>query len=104
MENTHSLSLIDDLSREHFKATFPNGVAGIEVAGICVTLLDSYTAGCIHSFLDSGGALDRKRVDILDSCCRVLAVVMPQLTGKAKEYFARLERLATLVIESTITA
>src|SRR5437016_12517320 len=99
MDDKQCLPLIESLWREHLSAPFPKGAAGLEVAGICVTLLDSFTAGCIQTFLESDGALDRERVGILDSCRRDLTAVVPQLKGYAKEYFARLEILADMVLK-----
>src|ERR1041385_3783852 len=103
MDNTHSLPLIETLWREQGKAPFPRGVAGTEVAGICVSMLDTFTAGSISCFLGSGGKLDRERIDILASCSQDLAVIVPLMTGDAKEYFARLERLAKMVLELRIS-
>jgi hypothetical protein len=100
MARKQSLSLIETIWREHDAAPFPEGVAGLEVAGICVTSLDTFAAGCIQTYVDSGGRLDQERVAVLASCSRDFAVVVPQMTGEAKAYFARLEKLTSMVLES----
>jgi hypothetical protein len=100
MARKGSLSLIENTWREHYAAAFPKGIAGLEVAGICVTSVDSFAAGCIQSFVESGGSLDETRIAALESCRRDLALVVPLMTGEAREYFARLEKLAQLVLDS----
>ena len=100
MTRKDNLSRIEARWREHREAAFPDGLAGKEVAGICVTSLDSYTAGCIETFAGRGGKLDLWRTAILGLCYRDLSVVVARLRGDQKHYFARLEELARMVLEA----
>jgi len=100
MAHQEPLPAIESLWRDHCAAGFPAGVAGDEVAGICVTSLDTFAAGCIQSFLASAGSLDAERLAVLASCSRDLATVVPEMNGEAKQYFARLEKLSTMVLDA----
>jgi hypothetical protein len=100
MARTKSFSRIEALWLEHVQVPFPEGLAGEEVAGICVTSLDTFTAGCIDTFVSSRGKLDLWRTAVLGLCYRNLAVVVSGLKGERRTYFARLEELAQLVLES----
>jgi hypothetical protein len=100
MARTKSFSTIEALWREHAQAPFPGGLAGQEVAGICVTSLDTFTAGCIDTFISRAGSLDLWRAAVLGLCYRDLAVVVPELEGERWQYFGRLEQLARMVLEA----
>ena len=76
---------------------FPEGMAGLEVDGICVTTVDSFAAGCI-STLFSSGSLDLERVIVLESCLTDLHRVLPSLSGEAADYFSELASLARLAL------
>lgn len=91
---------IEALWRDHCAARFPSGVAGDEIAGVCVASLDTFAAGCIQSFLASAGSLDAERLAVLVSCSRDLATVVPEMNGEAKHCFARLEKLTTMVLDA----
>jgi hypothetical protein len=47
---------------------FPADYSGKDVAGICVTSLDSYAAGCIDTFISRKGRLDDWRISVLEDC------------------------------------
>ena len=78
---------------------FPSAYAGQEVAGICVTLLDSYAAGCIHTFILNKGRLDDWRVSVLKNCKQELEVVVLNLDGGARAYFKNLLMMAERVLQ-----
>jgi hypothetical protein len=61
-------------------------------------LVDADTAGCISTFLAWGGRLDPWRMAVLGLCYHHLAVVVAGLEGEGREYFARLEEVAGLVL------
>jgi hypothetical protein len=100
MTHTESSAAVETLWRDHCAVPFPKGLAGEEIAGICLVSLDTFAAGCIQTFLGYAGKLDDERLAVLDSCSRELAVVVPQLNGEGKDYFSRLEKLMRLVLET----
>jgi hypothetical protein len=91
--------MLDQLWRQHEAAPFPAVGRGLEVAGHDLVTLDSATAGCISTFLDSG-TLDKGRLSILGLCYHDLAVVVPEMEGDGRAYFDRLRKMAGLVLET----
>ena len=69
---------------------FPTGYAGKEVAGICVTTLDSFAAGCIDTFISRKGRLDKKRLSALEECKKDLEIVVKNTDGVGQTYFSEL--------------
>jgi hypothetical protein len=86
----------------HIQVKFPKGYAGTEVEGIDLMLLDTFTSGCISTFLDRNGNLDLWRTAILGVCYRDLAIVNRELEGDVLEYFILLENMAKLVLQGVI--
>jgi hypothetical protein len=82
----------------YVKASFPEGLAGEEVADVEVTSLHAYTAGCIDTFIRRGGRLDKWKTAVLGLCYRDLAVVVLGLKGERRDYFGRLEQMAGIVL------
>ena len=78
---------------------FPAGYGGVEVAGVCVTMLDSNAAGCIHTFILNKGRLDDGRISILSKCRRELEIVIPNLGDEARVYFKNLLMMAERVLQ-----
>ncbi len=91
--------MVNQLWRQHAAAPFPTVARGLEVAGHDLVSLDSATAGCISTFLDSG-TLDKRRLSILGLCYQNLALVIPDLEGEGRAYFDRLHKMAGLVLET----
>ena len=89
---------VEELWRQYQEARFPPGCRCQEVGGIDLILIDADTAGCVSTFLSRGGRRDAWRRAILGLCYHHLAVVVSGLEGGAQEYFARLEKLAGLVL------
>jgi hypothetical protein len=100
MNRPNSFDAIERLWSDHFFVPFPDGWAGREVRGVDITLLDSYTSGCVSTFLSRDGMLDLWRTAVLGLCYRDLSIVLTELDGGARTYFARLEELARLVLEA----
>ncbi|MFE0629417.1 hypothetical protein ACFW3D_20960 [Streptomyces sp. NPDC058864] len=68
-------------------------------------MLDADTAGCVLTWLNNGGALDRERSRILQRCIEDLDRVIPAITDPAGiQYYRRLRRLALLVAAGLIDA
>jgi hypothetical protein len=100
MEEKSALSAIEALWKDYSSAAFPKGLAGQEIAGICVTSLDTFAAGCISTFLSKKGKLDLSRTAVLGLCYRDLSLVVAGLDGERREYFAGLEKVARMVLEA----
>jgi hypothetical protein len=82
------------------RTTFPNGCVGREVDGIDLTSLDSSTAGCVSTFLGSGGKLRGWRLAVLGQCYRDARYVIPALEPEVRPYFERLETLAGEILRA----
>jgi hypothetical protein len=96
--------MIEDLWNEHYQRVFPKGCGGKEIQGIDLALLDTFTAGCIQTFIYHGQKykyrLDEPRIAILGKCYRQLAIIQPFLTtDESKDYFSRLDKMAGLVLD-----
>lgn len=95
------IDLILKLWDEHKYAKFRKDIAGEEIDGIDLVLLDADTAGCIDTFLKRSNqyTLDISRTAILKHCYRDLSIVSARFAGAPKDYFQRLETLARLILE-----
>jgi len=67
---------------------------GREIDGVCLTYCDTYLAGCISYFIDSG-MLDPQRARVVAAASAELRRVLPHLEGEAREYFSALVDLGT---------
>ncbi|MBN1764856.1 MAG: hypothetical protein JW860_06325 [Sedimentisphaerales bacterium] len=56
---------IQKLWFERYQVPFPRGLADKEIAGECLVSLDTFTAGCISSFIEKKGSLDPDRIENL---------------------------------------
>jgi len=77
---------------------FPAEYAGKDVEGICVTSLDSYTVGCIDTFVTRKGSLDASRITVLEDCRKELEIVLNGLEGDARRYFEGLLQITEKVL------
>lgn len=91
--------MIERLWSEHQAAPFPKASRCREVAGHDLIALDYTAAGCISTFFSSG-SLDTWRLAVLGLCYHGLGLVVAQLDGEERTYFARLDRLVGLVLEA----
>ncbi|MFJ3818552.1 hypothetical protein [Streptomyces sp. NPDC090056] len=97
-ESSEQVQKAARLWHEHLHAPFPASLRGAEFGDTDMVLLDADTAGCVLTWLNSGGALDPKRIRILQSCIEDLNRVIPQITEPAgTQYYERLRQLALLV-------
>jgi hypothetical protein len=78
---------------------FPSEYGGKDVAGICVTSLDTFAAGCIDTFVSRNGRLDNQRISVLEKCKNDLEVVVNSLDGNAHTYFNDLLLLSKRVLQ-----
>lgn len=85
---------------EHLATRFPKECIGEEIENIDLMLVDSFTTGCISTFIDRNGKLDLWRTAVLGRCYHDLAIVTNKIDGKAKDYFCRLEWLSEKVLKT----
>ena len=83
------MSNIEKQWRALHAAEFPPAARGQEVNGVDLVLVDTYAAGCIQTFLNTGG-LDVTRMQALEGCVDVLERGIPLLSGDTASYFTRL--------------
>lgn len=83
---------------EFYQLSFPSELYDKEVKGICLISLDTFTAGCIDTFLDSNGLSDEKLVGNLQENQKNLEVVVNNLIGEGKSYFEKLLVLTNKIL------
>jgi hypothetical protein len=84
---------------EHRSAPFPDGLAGEEIAGVDIVMLDADIAGCVATALGNHGRPAVERKAVLAKCLDDLDRVLPLLQDEgAREYYERLRRLAQLTL------
>ncbi len=85
---------------EFLEKPFPEDCVGLEVEGIELVSLDTYSAGCIDTFIANKGNLDAQRISTLKDCLREIDKVLKHLKGDAKNYFEHLRLLSKQVLKS----
>ena len=63
-----------------------------------VVEIDTFSAGCIDTYLKNKGILDRQRIDVLRKCKEDLQPMIGELDGETREYFHRLFALCEIVL------
>jgi hypothetical protein len=86
------------LYNEHSETPFPDR-RGDEILGIDLVLIDSDTAGLISTYIGYRGRLSGDKIRILHHCYSDLKLVVKELNGADRQYFARLQNIAGLIIE-----
>ena len=94
----NAVSEIETMWNEWKSIPFPSDYAGEEVEGICLVSLDTYTAGCIQTFVSRKGSLDAERISILKKCEKDLEIITNKLEGDAKIYFEQLLQMTQKVL------
>lgn len=90
----------DKLWREHMERPFPAGLAGQEVEGIDLVLLDTAMAGLITTVVGSRRRLAAEQASelvLLTADCSLVAV---RLQGENRVYFDKLARLGRMLLET----
>jgi hypothetical protein len=79
---------------------FPRALAGQEVDGQCLVILDADAAACITTLLSGrrAPALDVSRLRILSECAASLARICPQLPEEHRVYFDDLREISEHVV------
>jgi hypothetical protein len=76
---------------------FPEGMAGEEVAGVCLTTIDTFAAGCLDTYFTEKW-LDAERQNVLSRCLQDVRKALPHLEGDAADYFNELAAIAEAVL------
>ena len=91
---------IAQLWQDHHEDDFPTEIYGMEVEGYDVGMIDADIAGCVDTFLTTGGRLDLRRTAILGLVLPHAVLAARTLPEPARAYYTRLERLGRLVLEA----
>jgi hypothetical protein len=94
---------MDDIKKlydEHLRAPFPPDLAGEEILGVELVLVDADTAGLTDKYISDRGQLTVDDFRILSHCYSDLKVIAKELKGTDRQYFARLQNIAGLIIEN----
>jgi len=90
---------IQELWQTHSSIPFPKGIASEVINGIDLVLLDTFTSGCILTYISNNGQLDSERIRILKNCLSELDVVIQKLDGVALDRYKRARTLAALILQ-----
>lgn len=91
---------VENLWFEFYKLPFPSDLAEEKIKEIDLISLDTFTAGCINSFI-AEKKLDKNQVKILENCQKELQIVVENLDDKARSYFHKLLTLTNQVLQKT---
>ena len=91
---------IEQLWEVHAGRPFPRALAGEEIDGQDLVLLDSSAAGCISAFVGDSGvhSLDSGRLRVLSDCVQGLSRACPQLPDEHRVYFDTLREISERVL------
>lgn len=84
---------LERLWDEFCKLPFPTKLVDENVNEIDLTTLDTFTAGCIDTFISRKGILDKKRKFALEEGLEELEIVVANLDGETKIYYEKLLNL-----------
>ena len=98
MNRRSTYRTIRSLWKQHCSEPCPGRLHDKEIDGIDFTSVETYTAGCVQTFVDREGKLDLWRTAILGRCYRDLTVMALKLKGPERAYCHRLEHVANLVL------
>lgn len=90
------MSGIASLWSIHQRAQWPKGMGSHE--GQLMTL-DTVISGCVTYYIDEQ-VLDPPRIGMLEDCLADLGVLLPDITGEARDYFRRLHDLGQMLPEA----
>ncbi len=93
-----SLKDLGQLWRDHCACGFPQGCYE-ERGSVDLVSLDTFTAGCVSTFLDRKGRLDPKRRKVLLACRSDLRRTLDKLDGEERDCFLKLAELAEGVLQ-----
>jgi hypothetical protein len=77
---------------------FPRSVAGTEIDGVELVLLDADTAGAVMKVLGTWDEGDRAARDELARYAETLDSVLPSMTGECEAYFQELRSVVAMLL------
>ncbi len=89
---------IKEKYQEFRNEPFPEGIAGEEIHGIDLVMLDADTAGLLEKFIGYNYKLTRTDFDLLKRLTVELKTVTKELNGQSRRYFATLWNLAERIV------
>ena len=90
---------IKEKYQEFRNEPFPEGIAGEEIHGIDLVMLDADTAGLIDKYVGYNYKLTKSDFDLLKIFSTELKTVTKELEGQQRTYFSTLWNLADRVIK-----
>jgi len=78
---------------------FPQSACDSNLCDVDLASIDTFSAGCINTFVSNDGKLDRNRIRLLQGNAPELDRVLNALTNDTEEYFRELSKLSNLVLE-----
>ena len=84
---------------EFMRKPFPSNLAGENINGVDLVEVDSYTAGCITTYIETKGTLDQEHKKILKKCLEEIQAVIPLLKNEEQKYFSMLFSIGNTVIK-----
>jgi len=84
--------------RNFRERSFPEGWAGVEVAGITLALLDADLAASVSSYVERRRRWHPRGVEGLRRLHDDLRLVLPSLTGEAADYFTEWDGLVATTL------
>ncbi|MBV1856420.1 hypothetical protein [Catellatospora tritici] len=97
---TDRVAAVAELWQAHRQAPFPGRLRNVDVAGVCMVMLDADVAGCVSTWLNRGGTIDGGRWNVLSACEQELLRVVPELIDDEAAYYRRLLEMTVLVLEA----
>ncbi|MGW7448072.1 hypothetical protein [Kitasatospora sp. NPDC054795] len=92
---------LDRLWEEHRRAPFPRSFLGVDIAGVCLILLEDAVASAV--LREQGGGFDDRSISDLWHRIADLDKIVPLIDEQyCREYFARLRTVAGLVAASQL--
>lgn len=101
MHDRRTFNEIEEQWNRWTKIPFPTSASDMEPNGNDLVSLDTFSAGCIDTFVRNRGKLDRDRINVLRSCVDELESSFGELTGDVKTYFAELLDISRKVLTSS---
>jgi hypothetical protein len=92
------INTVRQLWDQHESSPIPSGFRGVSVEGVSLTLIHSDIAANIMTFIQTGGALGRHRVETLKQRKALLKMSLDSLTPDSRAYFERIDKISDLIM------
>lgn len=95
------LAAVAEIWKAHCNVAFPGRLRSTDVADVEMVMLDADVASCVRTWLNNGGSIDSRRRDVLVNRERLLARVVPELSGHEAAYCQRLLDMTAMVLNAS---